>query len=215
MITASMVKELRTRTGVGMMDCKKALTEVNGDMEKAVDILREKGLSKAAKKAGRIAAEGIVGSYIHGNGRIGVLVEVNCETDFVAQTEGFHALVKDIAMQIAAANPLYVSREEVPADVISHEKEVYRQEALNEGKPEKIVDRMVEGRIEKYFKEVCLLDQPFIKDGDKTINDVVLEATVKMGEKVSIRRFTRYQLGEGIEKKQENFADEVMSQIKK
>ena len=215
MITASMVKELRTRTGVGMMDCKKALTEANGDMEKAVDILREKGLSKAATKAGRIAAEGIVGSYIHGNGRIGVLVEVNCETDFVAQTEGFHALVKDIAMQIAAANPLYVSREEVPADVISHEKEVYRQEALNEGKPEKIVDRMVEGRIEKYFKEVCLLDQPFIKDGDKTINDVVLEATVKMGEKVSIRRFTRYQLGEGIEKKQENFADEVMSQIKK
>lgn len=215
MITASMVKELRTRTGVGMMDCKKALTEANGDMEKAVDILREKGLSKAAKKAGRIAAEGIVGSYIHGNGRIGVLVEVNCETDFVAQTEGFHAIVKDIAMQIAAANPLYVSREEVPADVISHEKEVYRQEALNEGKPEKIVDRMVEGRIEKYFKEVCLLDQPFIKDGDKTINDVVLEATVKMGEKVSIRRFTRYQLGEGIEKKQENFADEVMSQIKK
>ena len=215
MIKASMVKELRTRTGVGMMDCKKALTEANGDMEKAVDILREKGLSKAAKKAGRIAAEGIVGSYIHGNGRIGVLVEVNCETDFVAQTEGFHALVKDIAMQIAAANPLYVSREEVPADVISHEKEVYRQEALNEGKPEKIVDRMVEGRIEKYFKEVCLLDQPFIKDGDKTINDVVLEATVKMGEKVSIRRFTRYQLGEGIEKKQENFADEVMSQIKK
>ena len=215
MITASMVKELRTRTGVGMMDCKKALTEANGNMEKAVDILREKGLSKAAKKAGRIAAEGIVGSYIHGNGRIGVLVEVNCETDFVAQTEGFHALVKDIAMQIAAANPLYVSREEVPADVISHEKEVYRQEALNEGKPEKIVDRMVEGRIEKYFKEVCLLDQPFIKDGDKTINDVVLEATVKMGEKVSIRRFTRYQLGEGIEKKQENFADEVMSQIKK
>ena len=214
MITASMVKELRTRTGVGMMDCKKALTEANGDMEKAVDILREKGLSKAAKKAGRIA-EGIVGSYIHGNGRIGVLVEVNCETDFVAQTEGFHALVKDIAMQIAAANPLYVSREEVPADVISHEKEVYRQEALNEGKPEKIVDRMVEGRVEKYFKEVCLLDQPFIKDGDKTINDVVLEATVKMGEKVSIRRFTRYQLGEGIEKKQENFADEVMSQIKK
>lgn len=215
MITASMVKELRTRTGVGMMDCKKALTEANGDMEKAVDILREKGLSKAAKKAGRIAAEGIVGSYIHGNGRIGVLVEVNCETDFVAQIEGFHALVKDIAMQIAAANPLYVSREEVPADVISHEKEVYRQEALNEGKPEKIVDRMVEGRVEKYFKEVCLLDQPFIKDGDKTINDVVLEATVKMGEKVSIRRFTRYQLGEGIEKKQENFADEVMSQIKK
>ena len=215
MFTASMVEVLPTRTGVGMMDCKKALTEANGDMEKAVDILREKGLSKAAKKAGRIAAEGIVGSYIHGNGRIGVLVEVNCETDFVAQTEGFHALVKDIAMQIAAANPLYVSREEVPADVMSHEKEVYRQEALNEGKPEKIVDRMVEGRIEKYFKEVCLLDQPFIKDGDKTINDVVLEATVKMGEKVSIRRFTRYQLGEGIEKKQENFADEVMSQIKK
>lgn len=212
-ITAKMVADLRAATGLGMMECKKALVEAEGNFDKAEEILRIKSGAKAGKLAGRTAAEGVLAYAINGN--VGALVEVNCETDFVAQTEGFHALVKDIAMQIAAANPLYVSREEVPADVISHEKEVYRQEALNEGKPEKIVDRMVEGRVEKYFKEVCLLDQPFIKDGDKTINDVVLEATVKMGEKVSIRRFTRYQLGEGIEKKQENFADEVMSQIKK
>jgi elongation factor Ts len=215
MITASQVKELRTRTGAGMMDCKRALTEANGDMEKAIDILREKGLSKAAKKAGRVAAEGVVGSYIHGNGRIGVLVEVNCETDFVAQTEGFRALVKDIAMQIAASNPKYVRREEVPADVIAHEKEVLRQEALNEGKPEKIVDRMVEGRIEKFYSENCLLDQPFIKDGDKTISQVITEAIAQMGEKIDVRRFARYQLGEGIEKKQDNLAEEVAKQLNK
>lgn len=215
MITASLVKELRTRSGAGMMDCKKALVEANGDIEKAVDILRERGLAKAAKKAGRIAAEGIVGSYIHGNGRIGVLIEVNCETDFVAKTDGFHALVKDIAMQVAATNPQYVRRDEVPADVIEHERAIFRQEALNEGKPEKIVDRMTEGRLEKMYKEICLEEQPFIKDGDKTIEQVITEAIASMGEKIAIRRFTRYQLGEGIEKKKENFADEVMSQIGK
>lgn len=215
MITASLVKELRTRSGAGMMDCKKALVEADGDIEKAVDILRERGLAKAAKKAGRIAAEGIVGSYIHGNGRIGVLIEVNCETDFVAKTDTFHALVKDIAMQVAATNPQYVRRDEVPADVIEHERAIFRQEALNEGKPEKIVDRMTEGRLEKMYKEICLEEQPFIKDGDKTIERVITEAVASMGEKISIRRFTRYQLGEGIEKKQENFADEVMSQINK
>lgn len=214
MITASMVKDLRARTGAGMMDCKKALNEAGGDMDKAVDILREKGLSQAAKKAGRVAAEGIVGSYIHGGGRIGVLVEVNCETDFVAKTEGFHALVKDIAMQIAASAPLYVKREEVPAAVIDHEKSVLRAEALNEGKPEKIVDRMVEGRIEKYYKEFCLLEQPFIKDGDKTVQDVITENIAKLGENISVRRFTRYQMGEGIEKKQDDFVNEVMSQVK-
>lgn len=215
MITASLVKELRTRSGAGMMDCKKALVEAAGDIEKAVDILRERGLAKAAKKAGRIAAEGVVGSYIHGNGRIGVLIEVNCETDFVAKTDGFHALVKDIAMQVAATNPQYVRRDEVPADVIEHERAIFRQEALNEGKPEKIVDRMTEGRLEKMYKEICLEEQPFIKDGDKTIEQVITEAVASMGEKISIRRFTRYQVGEGIEKKKENFADEVMSQINK
>ena len=172
MITAAMVKELRVRTGVGMMDCKKALAEANGDMDKAVDILREKGLSKAAKKAGRIAAEGIVSSYIHGNGRIGVLVEVNCETDFVAQTEGFHALVKDIAMQIAASNPLYVSREEVPADVIEKEKEILIAQSRNEGKPENIIEKMVEGRIKKFYKDVCLLDQDFVKNPDMTMRQL-------------------------------------------
>lgn len=215
MITASLVKELRTRSGAGMMDCKKALVEAAGDIEKAVDILRERGLAKAAKKAGRIAAEGVVGSYIHGNGRIGVLIEVNCETDFVAKTDGFHALVKDIAMQVAATNPQYVRRDEVPVDVIEHERAIFRQEALNEGKPEKIVDRMTEGRLEKMYKEICLEEQPFIKDGDKTIEQVITEAVASMGEKISIRRFTRYQVGEGIEKKKENFADEVMSQINK
>ena len=176
MITAGMVKELRERTGAGMMDCKKALSETNGDMDKAIDYLREKGLAAAAKKAGRVAAEGLVEAYIHGGGRIGVLVEVNCETDFVAKTEGFKALAKDVAMQIAAANPSYVSREEVPANVIEHEKEVLRAQALNEGKPAQIVEKMIIGRIEKYYKEVCLLEQPFIKDPDKTITQLINES---------------------------------------
>lgn len=168
MVTAGMVKELRERTGAGMMDCKKALNEVNGDLEKAVDFLREKGLAAAAKKAGRVAAEGVVEAYIHGGGRIGVMVEVNCETDFVAKTDDFKALAKDIAMQIAAANPLYVRREEVPAEIVEHEKEVLRAQALNEGKPANIVEKMVVGRVEKYYKEVCLLEQVFIKNPDKT-----------------------------------------------
>ncbi len=215
MITAGMVKELRERTGAGMMDCKKALGETNGDMDKAIDYLREKGLAAAAKKAGRIAAEGLVESYIHGGGRIGVLVEVNCETDFVAKTEGFKALAKDVAMQIAAANPSYVSREEVPADVIEHEKEVLRAQALNEGKPAQIVEKMIVGRIEKYYKEVCLLEQPFIKDPDKTITQLINESIAKIGENIAVRRFTRYQLGEGIEKKSNDFAAEVMAAVQK
>ena len=173
MVDASTVKELRERTGAGMMDCKKALVETNGDMEKAIEILREKGLAAAAKKAGRIASEGIVDSYIHGGGRIGVLIEVNSETDFVAKTEGFRAFVKDMAMQVAASNPLYVSREQVDSTLIEKEKEIYRQQALNEGKPEKIIDRMVEGRIEKYYKEICLLEQPFIKDTDRAFKIVL------------------------------------------
>ena len=175
-ITAAMVKELREKTGAGMMDCKKALTESNGDMEKAVDLLREHGLAAAAKKADRIAAEGLVYSYIHGNGRIGVLVEVNCETDFVAQTDNFKALCKDIAMQIAAAKPAYLKREEVPADVLEHEKDVLRQQALNEGKPEKIVEKMIVGRIEKFYKENCLLSRllpkPSLRSAKKSISAV-------------------------------------------
>lgn len=208
-ISASLVKELRERTGAGMMDCKKALTETGGDLEKAADYLREKGLAAAAKKAGRIAAEGLVEAYIHGAGRIGVLVEVNCETDFVAKTDEFKAFARDIAMQIAASKPEYVRREEVPAEVVAKEREILRAQALNEGKPEKIVDKMVEGRIEKYFKEVCLLEQPFIKDPDITVGQLLTEKIAKIGENINIRRFTRYELGEGIEKKKSDLAAEV------
>ena len=213
-ITAALVKELRERTGAGMMDCKKALSATDGDLEKAIDFLREKGLAAAAKKAGRVAAEGLVEAYIHGGGRIGVLVEVNCETDFVAKTDAFKELVKDIAMHIAATNPSYLKREEVPTAELEHEQAVLAEQARNEGKPEKIIEKMVAGRIEKYYKEVCLMEQPFVKDADKTISDLITESIAKIGENISIRRFTRYQLGEGIEKKEENFAEEVMSFVK-
>lgn len=213
MITAEMVKQLRERTGSGMMDCKKALTESNGDVDKAIEILREKGLASAAKKAGRIAAEGLVESYIHGGGRIGVLVEVNIETDFAANNEDFKAFVKDIAMQIAAAKPEYISREEVPADRLEKEKEILKAQARNEGKPEKIIDKMVEGRVEKFYKEICLLDQPFIKDPDKSVKQLLTERIAAIGENITIRRFARFERGEGLEKKDENFADEVMKQI--
>lgn len=201
-ITAALVKELRERTGAGMMDCKKALSATDGDLEKAIDFLREKGLAAAAKKAGRVAAEGLVEAYIHGGGRIGVLVEVNCETDFVAKTDAFKELVKDIAMHIAATNPSYLKREEVPTAELEHEQAVLAEQARNEGKPEKIIEKMVAGRIEKYYKEVCLMEQPFVKDPDKTISDLITESIAKIGENISIRRFTRYQLGEGIEKKE-------------
>ncbi|WP_102411687.1 translation elongation factor Ts [Beduinella massiliensis] len=211
-ITASMVKDLRERTGAGMMDCKKALVECEGNVEKAIDYLREKGIAKAAKKAGRIAAEGLVDAYIHMGGRIGVLLEINCETDFVAKTDNFKSLCHDVAMHIAAANPQYVRREEVPTDALDKEKEVLRAQALNEGKPEKIVDRMVEGRVEKYYKEICLMEQPYVKDPDKTIGDLIAEATATIGEKITIRRFTRYERGEGLEKRQDNFAEEVMAE---
>ncbi|SHJ91169.1 translation elongation factor Ts [Paramaledivibacter caminithermalis] len=211
-VTASMVKELREKTSAGMLDCKKALVETDGDMEKAIEILREKGLAKAAKKAGRIAAEGIISSYIHG-GRIGVIVEVNSETDFVAKNEEFQTFAKDVAMQVAASNPLYVRREEIPKETIEKEKEILRNQALNEGKPEKIVDKMVEGRIEKYYKEVCLLEQPFIKNPDITIQDLLNEKIAKIGENLNIRRFARFEVGEGIEKKEENFAEEVAKQM--
>ncbi|MBP2654922.1 MAG: Elongation factor Ts [Firmicutes bacterium] len=215
MITAEMVKELRERTGAGMMDCKKALTDTQGDMDKAVDYLREKGLAAAAKRAGKVAAEGVVEAYIHGGGRIGVLLELNCETDFVAKTDDFKALARDIAMQIAAANPSYVRREEVPAEVLEHEREVLRAQAVNEGKPAHIAEKMVEGRVEKYYKEVCLLEQQYIKDTDKTISQLITEKISKIGENISVRRFVRYQVGEGIEKKTADFAAEVMATVNK
>lgn len=214
-VSASAVKELRERTGAGMLDCKKALDETNGDIDKAIALLREKGLSAAANKAGRIATEGVVESYIHGGGRIGVLVEINCETDFVGKTDQFKEFARDIAMHIAAASPKYVRREEVPADELEKEKEILKAQALNEGKPEKIVEKMVEGRINKYYEEYCLLDQAFVKDPDKTINTLLNEKISTIGENISIRRFVRYELGEGLEKKVDNFVEEVMSQVNK
>jgi elongation factor Ts len=213
--TAALVKELREKTGAGMMDCKKALDESNGDIAKATEILREKGLAAAKNKAGRVATEGLVESYIHANGRIGVLVEVNCETDFVAKTDSFRDFVKDVAMQIAAANPKFVTREEVPGEELEKEKEILRAQALNEGKPAHIVDKMVEGRMSKYYEEYCLLEQSFIKDPDKTIQTLVNEKISTIGENISIRRFVRFELGEGLEKKQDNFVEEVMAQVKK
>ncbi len=197
-VSAKAVKELRERTGAGMMDCKKALVETGGDLEKAIDHLREKGLAAAAKKAGRTASEGLVESYIHGVGKIGVLIEVNCETDFVAKTDEFRSFVRDLAMQVAASRPSYVSREEVPAEVIDKEKSILRAQALNEGKPEKIVDKMVEGRIEKFYKENCLVEQPFIKNPDVSVQDVIREAIAKLGENIVVRRFVRFELGEGL-----------------
>lgn len=214
MFTNEDIVKLRKRTNAGMMDCKNALTETDGDLDKATEWLREKGIAKAAKKADRIAAEGLVYSYIHMGGKIGVLVEVNCETDFVSRSDGFVALCKDIALHIAAARPLYVNQSEVPIDVLNHEKEILRAQALNEGKPAEIVDKMIDGRVKKFYEEVCLLDQPFVKDPSKTIQDIINEAILTIGEKISIRRFTRYEMGEGLEKRSDNFADEVMSQMK-
>lgn len=211
MVSAQMVKELRERTGAGMMDCKKALAETNGDMEKAIEYLREKGLAAAAKKSGRIAAEGVVEAYIHGGGRIGVLVEVNCETDFVAKTDEFRELVRSIAMQVAASKPEFVAREEVPADVVEKEKEILKAQALNEGKPEAVVEKMVVGRIEKYYKEICLLEQPYIKDPDITVKQLVTDKIAKIGENISIRRFVRFEMGEGLQKRSDDFAAEVAS----
>ncbi|MCR8642160.1 translation elongation factor Ts [Paenibacillus sp. N1-5-1-14] len=213
-ITAAMVKELREKTGAGMLDCKKALDEANGDVTKAAELLREKGLSAAASKAGRIATEGLCESYIHAGGRVGVLVEINCETDFVAKTDQFRSFVRDVAMHIAASNPTCVRREEVATEDLEKEKEILRNQALNEGKPEKIVDKMVEGRINKYYEENCLMEQSFIKDPDKKISDLVNEKIATIGENISIRRFVRFELGEGLEKKVDNFVEEVMSQVK-
>ncbi|MGI6348431.1 MAG: translation elongation factor Ts [Eubacteriaceae bacterium] len=213
-ITGAMVKELREKTGAGMMDCKKALVATEGNVGKAIDFLREKGLASAQKKGSRIAAEGVVASYIHMGGKIGVLVEVNCETDFVAKNENFLNFVKDISMHIAASNPLYLAEEDVPQEVIDGEKAIYKAQAMNEGKPENIAEKMVAGRIKKYFKEVCLLEQPFVKDMDKSVADVVQETIASIGENIKIRRFTRYQMGEGLEKRSNDFAAEVADQIK-
>lgn len=213
-INAADVKTLRERTGAGMLDCKKALEEANGDLTKAAELLREKGLSAAAKKGDRIATEGVVESYIHGGGRIGVLVEINCETDFVGKTEQFRAFARDIAMHIAAANPKFLGREEVSQAELDKEKEILRNQALNEGKPEKIVDKMVEGRMNKYYEENCLMEQAFVKDPDKTITTLLNEKIATIGEKISIRRFARFELGEGLEKKVDNFVEEVMAQAK-
>ena len=199
-ISASSVKELREKTGAGMMDCKKALGECGGDVQKAIDYLRQKGLAAAAKKADRVAADGAVGAYVHPGGKIGVSVEINCETDFVARTAEFQMLVKDIAMQVAAANPKYVKREEVSPQDLDKEKSIYRQQALETGKPEKVVDKIVDGKIERFYSEVCLLEQAFIKDPDKKVAEVVNDAIARLGENIQVRRFARYHLGEAVTK---------------
>lgn len=194
-ISAGVVKDLREKTGAGMMECKKALVESGGDLEKAIDKLRQKGLATAAKKAGRTASEGIVGSYVHMN-RIGVMAEINCETDFVARTDDFKELVKDVAMHIAATNPLYLSREDIPEDAIEREKDIYRAQVEN--KPPQVIEKIVDGKLEKFYSETCLLDQPFVKDPEqkKRVQDIITEAVAKLGENIIIRRFVRYQLGE-------------------
>lgn len=213
-VSAASVKELREKTGAGFIDCKKALEETGCDIEKAVDYLRQKGLSAAAKKSGRVASEGVVGSYIHGGGKIGVLVEVNCETDFVAKNEDFLNFVKDVAMHIAAVNPLCIERKDLPQEAVDREKAVVKAQAMESGKPEKVIEKMVEGRMEKFYAESCLLEQSFVKNPDIKINDYLNQAVAKIGEKISIRRFTRYQMGEGLEKKSSDFAAEVAAAIK-
>jgi elongation factor Ts len=195
-ITAAMVKQLRDKTGAGMMDCKKALQEAEGDFDKAVEILRKRGIAKAAKRADREANEGVVAAYIHPGSKLGVLVEVNCETDFVANTDDFKEFAKNIAMHIAASNPLAVKREDLDQETLDKEKEIYREQALAQGKPEHIVDKIVEGRLEKYYSEVCLLEQPYVKDPDKTIKDLLTEVIAKVGENITIKRFARFRIGE-------------------
>jgi elongation factor Ts len=212
-ITAAQVSELRKVTGAGLMDCKKALAETGGDQEKAVDYLRTKGLAAASKKAGRAATEGTVGSYIHAGGKIGVLVEVNCETDFVAKNEAFQNFVKDVAMHIAAAAPQFVRREEVSAELLEREKEIYRAKAKETGKPDNIIEKIVEGQISKFYGEICLLEQTFVKDSDKTIQTYLNETIATIGENMSIRRFSRYVLGEGLAKKESDFAAEVAAAV--
>ncbi|HEX3084807.1 MAG TPA: translation elongation factor Ts [Pyrinomonadaceae bacterium] len=212
-VTAVAVKALREKTGAGMMECKKALVEANGNEERANEILRERGLASAKKKEGRVAAEGVVGSYIHMGGKVGVLVEVNCETDFVARGEEFQQLVKDIAMHIAAAEPRYVARDEVSSEVLDKEREIARAQAKNDpknaNKPEQVLDKIVEGRLNKFYEEFVLLDQPFIKEPAQTVGEMVTEKVAKTGEKITIRRFARYKMGEGLSKREDDFQDEV------
>lgn len=214
-ITAGAVKSLREKTGAGMLECKNALSESGGNEEQAIEILRKRGLASAKKKEGRVAAEGAVGSYIHMGGKVGVLVEVNCETDFVARGEEFQQLVRDIAMHIAAAEPRYVTREEVPADALDKEREIARAQAKNDpknaNKPDQVIDKIVEGRLNKFYEEAVLLDQPFVKDPAKTVNELVVEKIAKTGERISVRRFARFKMGEGIEKKADDFTSEVAS----
>lgn len=198
-ISIESVKDLRQRTGAGVIDCKTALRESKGDIEAAIDYLRRKGLATAAKKAGRIATDGLVSSYIHAGGKIGVLVEINCETDFVAKTEDFQTFVKNIAMHIAAANPQYIRREDIPAEVLEKEREIYRTQAMDLGKPARVMDKIVEGKMERYYSEVCLLEQTYIKDSDLTVKEILDSVIAKLGENISIRRFARFQLGEGLQ----------------
>jgi elongation factor Ts len=211
-VSAAMVKELREKTGAGMMDCKKALAETSGDFAKAEEWLRKKGITGAAKLAGKTAAEGLIGAYVH-NGKVGVLVEVNCQTDFVARNEDFQALVRDLALHIAALNPQYVRREEIPPELLEKEREIERVKLREQKKPEAMIDKILTGKIEKYYETVCLVDQPFVKDDKKKVHEVVTEAIAKIRENISIRRFTRYQVGEGIETKKEDLAAEVAKTI--
>ena len=208
-ISASAVKDLREKTGAGMMDCKKALTESGGDFAKAEEFLRKKGLASAAKKAGRAATEGAVGSYVHMGGKIGVLVEVNCETDFAARNEAFQAIVKDVAMHIAAAAPQWVRREEVPADIVAKELEIAKAQMREQKKPEAIIEKIAQGKVDKFFKETCLLEQPFVKDDKKSVQEMINDQVAKIGENIQVRRFARFVLGEGLEKKTEDYAAEV------
>ncbi len=213
-VDMNLLKDLREKTQAGIADCKKALEACNNDMAKAVDYLREKGLSTAVKKSGRIASEGVVESYIHGNGRIGVLIEVNCETDFVARNAIFKQFVKDMAMQIAASQPLYINKEDVPQEALDREANVLKAQALNEGKPEKVVEKIVQGRMSKYYEDFCLLEQSFVKEPELKVKDVLTQTIAKLNENIKIRRFVRYEMGEGLEKKEENFAEEVQKQLK-
>ncbi len=213
-ISASAVKELREQSGAGMMECKKALEEAGGDMERAAELLRKKGLAAAAKKAGRIASEGLVHAYIHGGGRIGVLVELNCETDFVARTDKFKELVNNVALHIAATNPRWLDRDEVPAEAAEKERAFLTEQALESGKPPAVVEKMVQGRIDKFLKENCLLEQPFVKDPDVTVGDYVKRAVAEIGENLRVRRYVRFELGEGLEKRQNDLAAEVAAQLK-
>ena len=212
-ITATTIKELRELTGAGILDCRKALTESDGDMQKAIEYLQKKSLASAAKKSGRIAAEGAVGSYIHMGGKIGVMCEINCETDFVARTEAFQLLVKDVCMHIAAMSPQFVDIDEVSADAVAKQREIFTEQMKESGKPANIIEKIVDGKVKKWYSEVCLLEQAFVKDTDKTVRELLTGAVAKIGENIKVRRFARYALGEGLEKRSDDFAAEVAAAV--